>query len=218
MDPQTQNTAPSSLLRKQMAPEEEQIQLLGKMLLYSVDHLTTREREVYDMLVENLSRRISRLHRLEKHASRLKMVPGEPEPDMDQPDQSKKRVVKNLHPEEVVKLFVECWNTGDFESEYFCLSRDCTKGERKNTPFTQYIENRKKKWETRDIAGISHKSVKEFSSSEMKGNRAIVFCVETHLLPKEEELLWRKYELLFEEGGWRIIDFSTIRKTSRPRS
>ena len=119
--------------------EEEQIQLLGKMLLYSVDHLSDREREVYDQLVEGLSKRISRLHRLERQTERLKFVPGEPDRDMQEPNQSRKHCVRNLRPEEVIRLFVESWNNGDLDAEYYCLSRECRKGGRRTTAFSAII-------------------------------------------------------------------------------
>lgn len=199
-----------------MLPEEEQIALLGKMLLHSVNHLSVREREVYDMLVESLSKRLSRLHRLERQTEKLKMAPGEPDMDMRETDMSKKHVVKNMRPEEVVKLFVETWNTGDFETEFYCLSRECSKGGRNNTPFQEYVSSRRRKWENRDIAGITRKKLCEVSSSEMRGNRTILHCVESHMTLQEEITLWREYQLIYEDGGWRIIDFSTRRKLNRP--
>jgi len=201
-----------------MLQEEEQIALLGKMLLHSVDHLTVREREVYDRLVESLSKRLSRLHRLERQTEKLRRVPGTPDMDSREPDQSKKGIVKNLLPDDVVKLFIECWNTGDFESEYYCLSRDAAKGGRNNLPFPDYISSRRQRWEDRDLAGITRKRLVEVSSSEMRGNRAVIHCLEIHTTRQEEITLWRQYELIYEEGGWRIIDFSTRRKINRPLS
>jgi len=199
-----------------MLPEEEQVALLGKMLLYSVEHLTGREREVYDLLVESLSKRVSRLQRLEKQTERLKFVPGESDRDAEESDQSKKHVVKNLQPDAVVRLFLDCWNNGVFETEYFCLSRDSEKGGRNQLSFEDYIKNRKQKWQNRDIAGIIRKRLIEVSSSEMRGSRAILLCVESHQTPRDEITFWREYQLIYEDGGWRIIDFVTRRKQNRP--
>jgi len=201
-----------------MLPEEEQIQLLGKMLLYSVDHLSGREREIYDKMVEGLSKRIGRLQRLERQTERLKILPGEPDYDVHEPDQSKKHIVRNLRPEEVVRMFIETWNKGEFETEYYCLSRDCEKGGRKSTPFVEYVESRKKKWEDRDLAGILRKRMTEVSSSEMRGNRAVVHCVEAHTTAREEITLWREYQLIYEDGGWRVIEFVTLKRQNRPLS
>ena len=199
-----------------MLEEEEQIALLGKMLLHSVDHLTVREREVYDRLVENLTKRLSRLHRLERQTEKLKLAPGAPDMDLRETDQSMKRVVKNLQPDDVVRRFIECWNTGDFESEFYCLSRESSKGQRNTLPFQEYVAARGRKWEDRDLTGIARKRLSEVSSSEMRGNRAVIHGVEIHETHQEEILLWRQYELIYEEGGWRIIDFSTRRKINRP--
>lgn len=201
-----------------MLQEEEQIALLGKMLLYSVDHLTVREREVYDRLVESLSKRLSRLHRLERQTEKLKLAPGAPDMDLRETDQSQKRVVQDLQPDDVVKLFIECWNTGDFESEFYCLAHESNKGGRNSLPFQQYVAERRRKWQERDLAGITRKRLVEVSSSEMRGNRAVIHCVEAHQTRQEEITLWRQYELIYEDGGWRIIDFSTRRKLNRPLS
>jgi len=205
--------------KNKMLNEEEQIELLGKMLLYSVDHMTAREREVYDMLVEGLSRRVSRLHRLEKQSERLKRPSGEAAPEVeDQVEETKKNVVKNLTPEDVVQLFIESWNTGDFEVEYFCLSRECTKGGRHSASLEDYIRDRKKKWENRHQSGIIRKRLTERPTSELKTNQSLVHCVEVHATSREEITLWREYQLIYEEGGWRISDFLTHRRSNRPLS
>ncbi len=199
-----------------MLPEEEQLQLLGKMLLHSVNHLTPREREVYDQMVEALSKRIGRLHRLERQTERLKILPGEPDPDQGEPDQSKKHVVRNLRPEEVVRLFIDTWNQGAFDTEYYCLSKDCEKGQRKQSSFPEYIESRKVKWADRDLTGIQYKRMTEVSSSEMRGNRAVVHCIEVHNSRREEITLWREYQMVYEDGGWRIINFLTRKRQNKP--
>ncbi len=205
-----------------MLIEEEQVALLGKMLLYSVDHLTGREREVYDTLVESLSRRVNRLQRLEKRTEQLKKVPGEPDREVEEKAEerelSKKSCVRDLSPDDVVKLFIESWNTGDFGVEYFCLSPGCERGGRKNTPLDQYVSSRRQRWENREIAGIIRKWIVEKTTSDMKGNRAEVDCVEAHGTAQEEIHLWRTYTLLYEDGGWRILDFVTRRRANRPVS
>ena len=188
------------------------------MLLHSVNHLTEREREIYDQLVEKLSRRISRLHRLERQTEKLKRLPGEPDADVGEVDQSRKHVVRDLRPEEVIRMFVDSWNEGDFGKEFYCLSRECSKGDRRSTPFQEYVANRRQKWESRDLVGINRKRLCEVSSSELKGNRAIIHCVEEHTTSSEIINLWREYQLIYEEGGWRIIDFNTRRKVNRPLS
>lgn len=194
--------------------EEEQLELLGKMLLYSVNTLSAREREVYDLLVEGLSRKINRLHRLERQTSRIKVQPGEPDPEVKE-SKFRRNILRNLRPEEVVKKFIESWENGDFRTEYDCLSSDCKKGDRRTMNLEQYVEKRKAKWENRNVAGIRSKKLKEISSCDLRGNRAEVCCVEEHQLSKDTDILWRQYDLIFENGAWRILNFSTIRKVSR---
>ena len=41
--------------------EEEQISMLGKMLYYSATHLTEREREIYDQLIESMMRKVNQM-------------------------------------------------------------------------------------------------------------------------------------------------------------
>ena len=203
-----------------MKLEEEQLSLLGKMLLYAVDHMTGREREVYDGLVENISRRVSRLQRLERQSERLKRIPATQGPvssDLDD-EPEKKKVVFDLQPHEVVKLFIESWNSGDFEEEYYCLSSRSEKGGRSITPIDDYLVNRKKRWEKRETEGIIRKVLTDISSSEIRGNRCMIHCLETHTTQQEDITLWREYELHYEDGGWRIVDFITHRRSNRPVS
>jgi len=201
-----------------MLQEEEQLELLGKMILHTAEFLSQREREVYDKLVENISKRVSRLQRIERQTLKLKRIPGEQPPEFLETNQSRKQVVKNLSAEQVVQRFVDSWNTGAFEDEYYCLSRNCEKGERNSLPFEDYISMRRKRWEDRNVAGIVEKQLQDDITCEMHGSRAIVKCNEVHITHDEEILLAREYQLVYEDGGWRIIDFVTKSRDYRPLS
>lgn len=203
--------------------EEEQLDLLGKMLLYSLDHMTGREREVYDSLVETLSQRVQRLRRLEHTAEKhrrgvtLKKPTGAaPVGNSDSPssDNPKKLdVVKDKSPGEVVKSFIEAWNFQDFETEYFCLSTLFKKGGRNHLTVEDYLRNRQSKYHDRGYAAPLTKSVENISSAEIQGSRALVDCIEIHDEATDVIHLHREYTLIFEDQGWRILDFSTKHKS-----
>jgi hypothetical protein len=190
--------------------EEEQISLLGKMLYYSADHLTVREREAYDHLVESLLRKVNQLRAMEKRGSR----PGPAAPSSSVAEaqhQAKKNALMNLRPEELVKVFVDAWNKQDFETEFFCLARCFPASKRKGDTVQEYVLNRMKKYSDRLLVGPVMKKVVEISSSPVHGNKATVFCLELHKMPGKELSLQREYELLFEDAAWRIAEFHTVK-------
>lgn len=190
--------------------EEEQISLLGKMLYYSADHLTVRERETYDHLVESLLRKVNQLRAMEKRGSRPGPAPASSSVAEAQ-YQAKKSALMNLRPEELIKVFVDAWNKQDFETEFFCLARCFPTSKRKGDTVQEYVLNRMKKYSDRLLVGPVMKKVMEISSAPVHGNKTTVFCLEMHKMPTKELSLQREYELLFEEAAWRIADFHTVK-------
>jgi len=189
--------------------EEEQISLLGKMLYYSADHLTTREREAYDHLVESLLRKVNQLRAMEKRGSRPGPIATASVNEAKY--QAKRNALMHLRPEDVVKVFVDAWNKQDFETEFFCLARHFPSNKRKADTVEEYVLNRMKKYSDRLILGPVMKKVTEISSAPVHGNKTTVFCVEVHKMPKKDLALQREYEMLYEESTWRIADFDTVK-------
>ena len=120
--------------------EEEQISLLGKMLYYSADHLTTREREAYDHLVESLLRKVNQLRAMEKRGSRPGPIATASVNEAKY--QAKRNALMHLRPEDVVKVFVDAWNKQDFETEFFCLARHFPSNKRKADTVEEYLRSR----------------------------------------------------------------------------
>ena len=94
--------------------EEEQISLMGKMLYYSANHLTNREREIYDELVETLLRKVNKMRSMERTKSVSNVT--------DAQNEAKKKEIRKCRPDQLCKKFIDAWNKQDFETEFFCLS------------------------------------------------------------------------------------------------
>lgn len=86
----------------------KQVALLGKMLLYSVDHLTQEDHEVYDELVEELAARADSKREISAKVAQETRPGGSEKPDHSQVPQNRK--LQGLKPEMVVRLFIECWD------------------------------------------------------------------------------------------------------------
>lgn len=189
--------------------EEEQISLLGKMLYYSADHLTGREREAYDHLVENLLRKVNQLRALEQRKGK-----GVKRSASDAQMERKRHAIANLRPEEVIRTFLDAWNKQDFETEFFCLARCFPQAKRKADTVKDYVLNRMRKYADRLSVGPIMKRVAEVTCSPVHGNKTSVYCVEVHKMPDKDLSMHREYELIFEDNAWRIADFDTVRSHS----
>ncbi|MDX9753349.1 MAG: hypothetical protein RBU29_05270 [bacterium] len=192
---------------ERLLTEEEQISLLGKMLYYSVKHLTTREREIYDQLVEHLMRKVNQLRTLE----RIKSANEEEYSPLNAQLRMKKDNLRQKRVEEVCRLFVDAWNKQDFESEFFCLSQSFPLNKRKTDDVHEYVLQRMKKYQDRHKIGPINKKIIEISGCNTHGNKSSVYCIEIHKMPDRELTLHRQYDFIFEDGAWRIADYNTIK-------
>jgi hypothetical protein len=205
---------------------KRQVALLGKMLLYSIDHLTEEEHQVYDSLVEELAARADSRREISirpaashdtpaKGASDPRPVQPLEKPDYSQYPQSRK--LQGLKPEMVVRLFVECWDKQDFKQEYFCLSDQFRQGQRARQSLDEYIHSRYEKYSQRHLTGPISKQVVEISAPVVEGDLAAVQVAERHTGRSEDMILYRSYSLIFENTAWRILDFKTNQKRARKR-
>jgi hypothetical protein len=188
--------------------EEEQISLLGKMLYYSAKHLTVREREIYDQLVETLMRKVNQMRTLERKKT---YAAEDRTTTISAQNKAKKEALRQKRVDEVCRVFVDAWNKQDFESEFFCLSRSFPLHKRKTDDVEEYVLQRMKKYQDRHTVGPVSKKVLEISSSDRHGNKSSVYCIEVHKMPHRELTLHREYEFIFEDGAWRIADYQTIK-------
>lgn len=185
--------------------EEEQISLLGKMLYYSAKHLTQRERESYDQLVESLLRKVRK-----KRESEYRHHEEDYHPVNVQQD-AKKNAMRNKSPEDICRLFVESWNKQDFETEFFCLAHCFPMRKKKTNDINEYVLQRMGKYQDRRNVGPISKKIMEITSSQAHGNKTSIYCIELHKMPGKDLTLHREYEFLYEENAWRIADYETIK-------
>ncbi len=186
--------------------EEEEIALMGKMLYYSASHLTRREREIYDQLIEQLMRKVNHL----RQAERMKNATAGPTPK-DMRLHSRIEHLKKYTPEQLCKEFIETWNKQDFETEYLCLASCFPHHKRKADSMEEYVINRTNKYQERKTFGPISKRVTEVSSCDIHGNKAQVYCFEIHKMPGKDLTLHRLYHMIYENGFWHIEDFETIK-------
>lgn len=197
---------------KTLIEEEEQISLMGKMLYYSAGHLTTREREVYDHLVESLLRKVTH-HRQREQSAQTSMKEHY---GNDAQLSAKKIAIRSLTPDGVCKTFVDSWNKQDFETEYFCLSHSFPLQKKRTDNIRDYVLNRMTKYQDRLNVGPITKRVVEVTTSETHGNKTQVYCIELHKMPNKNLTMHREYELIYEDSAWRIADFNTIKSHESP--
>ncbi len=185
--------------------EEEQISLMGKMLYYSAKHLTPRERETYDQLVESLLRKVRKKRELEFRHHEEDYHPLNAQHD------AKKNAMRNKSAEDICRLFVESWNRQDFESEYFCLAHCFPMRKKKTNDINEYVLQRMEKYQDRRNVGPIAKKIIEITSSQPHGNKTSIYCIELHKMPDKDLTLHREYEFIFEDSAWRIADYETIK-------
>ena len=186
--------------------EEEEIALLGKMLYYSASHLTRREREIYDRLIEQLMRKVNQHRQAERmHGS------SKPKSPTDSRLLAKKAVLQQMTPEQLCKEFIDTWNKQDFETEYLCLAACFPHRKKKADSLDEYILHRMSKYQERKTFGPIAKRVTEISSTDVRGNKAEVYCFEVHKMPDKDLTLHRLYQLIYENGSWHIADFETLK-------
>ncbi len=193
---------------------KKQVALLGKMLLYCVEHLTQEEHEVYDELVEELAAQADAKHEISIKPTEA-VGPGG-KPDLSQHPLNKK--LQGLKPEMVVRLFIECWDKQDFKMEYFCLSDQFRQGNRSRQTLDEYVNSRYDKFSQRYMTGPISKQIVDISAPVVDVDMSTVQVAERHTGKNEDMILYRSYNLVFEGTAWRILDFKTNQKRIRKKA
>jgi len=201
---------------------KRQVALLGKMLLYSIDHLTEEDQRVYDSLIEELAPRTevrsdtrqrsdvpSQKARPRSAAEARPAAPAKRVPQAEYRTLPENRKLQGTKPEAVVRLFVECWDKQDFKQEYFCLSENFQQGRRAQQSLEEYVNGRYERFANRHLTGPISKQIVDISAPVVDGDLAAVQVAERHTGKDEDMILYRTYELHFENTAWRIVHFST---------
>jgi hypothetical protein len=201
--------------------EEEQIALLGKMLIHSTGHLTAREKELFDLLVETLNQKVERRHRLEQRTGLLRSRSGEevdprtPTDVEEQQYRAKMQALRNLPPDEVIRKFIECWNIPDFEMEFACLSAKFSKGLRPDESMSEYTNRRLQRYNDRKGTSCERKRLDHARVLKAEGGQALVEAMEVYEGSSDETLFHRNYQLVLEDGSWKVADFFNISQNKR---
>ncbi|MCX7766274.1 MAG: response regulator [Candidatus Sumerlaeia bacterium] len=103
-------------------------------------------------------------------------------------------------PKQVVKAFIEAWNTQDFETEYNCLAEEMTGG----IGLREYVGRRRQIYA--DENGSQKKQAcEQILESSQSRNAAKVVCLRTetrgHITKRMEE----SYVLRKTSNGWKIV-------------
>ena len=207
---------------------KRQVALLGKMLLYSIDHLTEEDQKVYDSLIEELAPRTEgRADSRARPSSVPQPVTSQSAPDpratpqrasrSEYKSMPENRKLQGAKPEAVVRLFVECWDKQDFKQEYFCLSDNFKQGRRSQQTIEEYVNSRYDRYANRHLTGPISKQVVDISAPVVDGDLAAVQVAERHIGKGEDMILYRSYDLHFENTAWRIARFTTNQTRVRKR-
>jgi DNA-binding response OmpR family regulator len=102
-----------------------------------------------------------------------------------------------MEPDEVVKTFIEAWNTKAFKTEYHCLSRE----------FVTIIEEDylASRHHLSNTISLDRVELSELLSSDIKDDEARIVCTRTDYTGKVKKVFLEHYTLKNEDDGWKII-------------
>jgi DNA-binding response OmpR family regulator len=106
----------------------------------------------------------------------------------------------NATPKQVVKTFIEAWNTQDFASEYNSLAEEM----RGNISLKDYMTRRKQFYLDSDGTRHSQKLIKVLETTQSH-NAAKVVCVREDTINSLSKQRQETYVLRKTDAGWKII-------------
>lgn len=125
---------------------------------------------------------------------------------------AQRSALESATPKQVVKTFIEAWNTQDFGSEYQCLGEEMTGG----LSFKEYVGRRRQFYADEKGEGKKQICEKVLESSQSK-NVAKVICVRLenrgHISKRTEET----YVLRKTPVGWKIASVRSKAITDTPQ-
>lgn len=189
---------------------EQKLELLDRMYSVAHSHLGGKDEAVYVAMRQELVQRMDAMKGLRErvtHARKQKPKPAEPEATGEEtPVTAPEPKSAELGPEEVVRLFISCWDTQDFDTEYSLLSPTFLQSEGGAASLEEYTKLRKAKHSSRLLRGQLGKQLESVCSCRISGAQAIVDCVETRRWHHSTSAQRRRYHLRHYPEGW-LIDF-----------
>lgn len=105
--------------------------------------------------------------------------------------------LSEMEPVEVVRTFIEAWNTKSFRTEYHCLSREFV-----TIPEADYLASR---YHLSNTISLDKVELTELLSSDVDDNEARIVCTRTDFTGKTRKVFLEHYSLKKEEKGWKIV-------------
>ncbi|MFB3896475.1 MAG: response regulator transcription factor [bacterium] len=113
-----------------------------------------------------------------------------------------KRVEKPQTPEDVVKTFIESWNSQSFEKEYLCLSNRL----HGNLDLVSYVQRRKTYYQESAASGQLHQELRQVISVSGDQNETKVTILRADIRAGKEQQSREQYSLTLQEGKWKITN------------
>jgi DNA-binding response OmpR family regulator len=113
-----------------------------------------------------------------------------------------KRAKKNVTPEDVVKTFIESWNSQAFEKEYLCLSNRL----HGNLELVSYVQRRKSYYQESAAAGSLRQELRQVISVSGDQNDTKVTIIRSDIRAGKEQQFREVYTLALQEGKWKITN------------
>jgi CheY-like chemotaxis protein len=163
-----------------------------------VDEYMAKPFDPLDLLgrVEYLLRRSQYAsHRRQKGAAPA-VAQAAPEPPMP-PRVATPEEIRAAAPAELVRIYNECWNQRDWQTEYACLTDETTQW----VPFDQYAAGRETAW---NEAGGTRQKLVRVEKESIEEDSAEVICEREDTF---DGRTWKKritFELKRGDAGWRV--------------
>ncbi|MCX7918572.1 MAG: response regulator [bacterium] len=116
--------------------------------------------------------------------------------------ESAKRIAKTVTPEDVVRTFIESWNTQSFDKEYLCLS-DRLHG---NVDLVDYVARRKSYYQETMASGTLRQELRQIISVTGDPKETKVTVIRADIRSGKEQQFREVYTLALLGGTWKIIN------------
>jgi hypothetical protein len=191
---------------------EEKLALLERMYRLSHESLDEKDEAAYRDLRRELARRVESVRIL---TDKVEYDHTEKPPQSDRrtkpvSPKAQTKPLSELEPEDVVRLFVSCWDAQDFQKEYALLSDTFRRAGEAPKTLEEYVKQRKAKYSARILSGQIAKCLDSIVGTQVSGTRALIDCIEIRKWHTSSAAQRRRYHLRQYSEGWKIDYFETL--------
>jgi len=192
---------------------EEKLDLLDRLYSIAHAHLGKKDETTYVAMRQEFLQRIDAVKAIRERAAesrkKAQRAVQEKSGEETSPETAEPRSAE-LNPEEVVRLFVSCWDSQDFATEYSLLSPEFLRAEGAPSELQDYVRDRKAKYSSRLLKGQMAKQLETICCCRISGARALVDAVETRKWHSTTAATRRRYHLRHYPEGWLIDYFENV--------